>query len=205
MNTEILDAVENTDKAADLLKEGQIIALHTDTVYGLACVYNNEESVKNLYQVKNRPFNKPFSVLVSDVEMAEKIADVTPKAKKLFARYKGNITLVLNKKESVSDVVTAGLKTVGVRIPNDSIVNEIISKLGEPIVASSANLSGEIPPTTAEKVYETLKGRIPLILDHGKSTEGVPSTIVDITSMVPRILREGPAPIAQILRDISAF
>jgi L-threonylcarbamoyladenylate synthase len=111
----------------------------------------------------------------------------------------------LNKKDVVSDVVTAGLKTVGIRIPNDSIVNEIISKLGEPIVASSANLSGEIPPTTAEKVYETLQGRIPLILDHGKSTEGVPSTIVDITSMVPRILREGPAPIAQILRDLSAF
>lgn len=205
MNTELLDAVENIDKAVELLKSGQIVALHTDTVYGLAAIYNNDEAVKNLYQVKNRPFNKPFSLLVSDIEMAEKAADLTPKAKRLFAKYKGNITLVMNKKDNVSDIVTANLKTVGIRIPNDSIVNEIITKLGEPIVASSANLSGEIPPTTAQKVLETLNGRIPLILDHGKSTEGVPSTIVDITSMVPRILREGPAPIAQVLRDLNTF
>lgn len=203
MNTEIIDASVGVDKAVELLKNGAIIALHTDTVYGVATIYNNDEAVKNLYMVKNRPFNKPFSILVSNIEMAEEIADVTPKAKQLFNRYKGNITLVLNKKAVVSDIVTANLKTVGIRIPNDEIVNEIITKLNTPIVASSANLSGGIPPTTADAVNDILGGKIPLILDKGRSDAGEPSTIVDITTAVPRILREGPAPIVQVLRDLN--
>lgn len=203
MNTEIIDASLGIEKAVELLKNGAIIALHTDTVYGVAAVYNNDEAVKNLYVVKNRPFNKPFSILVSNIEMAEEIADVTPKAKQLFNRYKGNITLVLNKKAVVSDIVTANLKTVGIRIPNDEIVNEIITKLNTPIVASSANLSGGIPPTTADAVNDILGGKIPLILDKGRSEAGEPSTIVDITTTVPRILREGPAPIVQVMRDLN--
>lgn len=203
MNTEIIDASLGIEKAVELLKSGAIIALHTDTVYGVAAVYNNDEAVKNLYVVKNRPFNKPFSILVSNIEMAEEIADVTPKAKQLFNRYKGNITLVLNKKAVVSDIVTANLKTVGIRIPNDEIVNEIITKLNTPIVASSANLSGGIPPTTADAVNDILGGKIPLILDKGRSEAGEPSTIVDITTTVPRILREGPAPIVQVMRDLN--
>lgn len=207
MNTEIIDVETGVDnavnKAVELLKNGEIVALHTDTVYGVATVFNNDESVKNLYMVKNRPFNKPFSILVKDVEMAERIADVTPKARQLFTRYRGNITLILSKKDVVSDIVTAGLKTVGIRIPNDEVVNAIITKLDTPIVASSANLSGGIAPTTAIDVNEVLGGKIPLIIDKGRSEAGEPSTIVDITTAVPRILREGPAPIAQVLRDLN--
>lgn len=175
---------EEIDFAVECLKQGKIVALPTETVYGLAASSANKTAVEKLYQIKNRPKDKPFTLAISNIEKAEELAgNLSPLAYKLMHRFwPGPLTLLLKAKD-------AGI--CGLRIPNNNITLEIIKKLGAAIVFPSANISGQAPALTAEDILKELEGKVDLIIDSGKAELGKPSTIIDLTGDLPKITREG--------------
>lgn len=194
--TEIIDITKDRekgiDKAAKLLKEGNVVAFPTETVYGLGADALNAEAVKKIFLAKGRPTDNPLIVHISDISDVYKIAFVTPAAKKIMdAFWPGPITVVLKAKDIVGNVVTAGLKTVAIRMPKNEYARELISSSGVLIAAPSANLSGRPSPTTAAHVQKDLDGRIPLILDGGECSVGLESTVVDVSLDKCVILRPG--------------
>lgn len=194
--TEIIDLKKERkkgiDKAAVLLREGNVVAFPTETVYGLGADALNIEAVKKIFLAKGRPADNPLIVHISDVNDVYKIAFMTDAAKKIMdAFWPGPITVVLKAKDIISDTVTAGLDTVAVRMPENEYARELISKSGVLIAAPSANLSGKPSPTTAAHVQKDLSGRIPLILDGGECDVGLESTVVDVSLNKCIILRPG--------------
>lgn len=192
MKTKIL-SVSDIEEAARALLEGELIAFPTETVYGLGADATNEKAVSKIYQAKGRPSDNPLIAHVSSVQMLERITDdLSSDAKGLIKRFwPGPLTLVVKHNGSLADSVTAGLETVGVRMPAHPIAQNLIDQLGRPIAAPSANRSGRPSPTTAEHVFEDLQGRIYGVIDGGMTQCGVESTVLDMTSDVPTILRPG--------------
>ncbi len=187
------------EHASSILKQGNIVAFPTETVYGLGARLSDIAAIQKIFQAKHRPIDNPLIVHVSSIAQAAHIAVVTPRAKKLMQQFwPGPLTLVLKKKASVPDIVTAGLPTVCVRMPANSVARALIKAAGEPIVAPSANTSGRPSPTTAQHVYHDLKGKIPLILDGGPCKVGLESTVLDLTTRTPRILRPGAVTYEQL-------
>ncbi len=190
MNT-ILGGREIIPACAKWIREGEIVGFPTETVYGLGANALDEEAVKKIYFAKGRPSDNPLIVHVPDVENARKVAYVSPLAEKLFSVFSpGPITLVLPKKECVPDIVTAGLDTVGVRIPSHPVAREFLQECNLPIAAPSANLSKRVSPTTADAVYEDLNGKIPAVIDGGACSVGIESTVLSLEGE-PVILRPG--------------
>ena len=182
---------EILDECAELIKQGEIVAFPTETVYGLGGNAFNESAVKKIYEAKNRPSDNPFIVHVPDIKDIEKAAYLTEEAEKIFEIFSpGPITVVLKKKKEIPYCVTAGLDTVGIRIPSHPLGRAFLEKCGCPIAAPSANLSKRVSPTTAERVYEDMKGRIPAILDGGPCEVGIESTVLSLVEE-PVILRPG--------------
>jgi L-threonylcarbamoyladenylate synthase len=186
-----------TGRAVRLLQEGEIVALPTETVYGLAADALRPEAVIKIFEAKERPRFDPLIVHLPDISWLEKVADVFTQDKQLISRlttsfWPGPITLVLPKRDSVPDIVTAGLETVAVRISAHPVLAEIIGAFGRPLAAPSANRFGRVSPTTAEHVREELDGRIPLIVDGGPTKHGLESTIVSIHNGQIEVLRPGP-------------
>lgn len=188
----IIGKEEILDYCAELIQKGDIVAFPTETVYGLGGDALNEDAVRKIYEAKNRPSDNPFIVHVSCLEDVEKAAYLTDEARKIFEIFSpGPITVVLKKKEAIPYVVTAGLDTVGIRIPSHPMAREFLRRCGTPVAAPSANLSKKVSPTTAQRVFEDMNGRIPAILDGGSCDVGIESTVLSLAGETPIILRPG--------------
>jgi len=180
-------------RAAKLLRAGEIVALPTETVYGLAANAFDEKAVAKIFQIKGRPANNPIIVHVASLEMAGRCVKDWPNNADQLARafWPGPLTLVLPRAKEIPDNVTAGGATVGVRWPSHPLIQAVIRECGFPLAAPSANLSGRISPTSAEHVRKQLGGKILLIVDGGPSQVGIESTVLDLTVSPPQVLRPG--------------
>lgn len=187
--------------AAELLRKGEVVAIPTETVYGLAANALNPEAVKKIYLAKERPANNPLIVHLSSAQQIDLFAkDIPEIARKLADRFwPGPLTLVLPKKAHIPDIVSAGLPTVGLRVPNHQLTKSLLAILDFPLAAPSANPFGYISPTTAEHVMRQLDGRIPYILDGGNCSQGIESTIVGFEEGNAVIYRFGAIPPEDIL------
>jgi len=185
---------QQVEQAIIILKRGGIVACPTDTVYGVGAAINIERAVERVYQIKGRPHSRALPILLADKsEIAEVAKAVPPLAWRLADRFlPGALTIVLPKADSVSDIVTGGLKTIAVRIADHPIPIAVVRGLGVPIVGTSANLSGSPSALTAEEVRAQLGDRVDMIIDGGRCPGGWESTIIDLTGETPLILREGP-------------
>lgn len=175
------------------IKKNEVVALPTETVYGLAGNARSDDAIARIFEAKGRPSDNPLIVHISDrKQLKGLVSSISPNAEKLMdAFWPGPLTIVLPKGEEVSGKVTAGLSTVAVRMPDHVVALAVIEASGVPLAAPSANLSGKPSPTTADHVYEDLKGRIPGIVDGGSTGVGVESTVVECTEDSVIILRPG--------------
>jgi L-threonylcarbamoyladenylate synthase len=180
-------------RAVELLRAGEVVALPTETVYGLAANALDERAVARIFTIKGRPSHNPIIVHVAGTEMARQCVGNWPPLAEELARsfWPGPLTLVLGRGDHIPDNVTAGGATVGVRWPSHPFIHAVIRECGFPLAAPSANLSNRISPTNARHVSASLGGRIPLIVDGGQSQVGIESTVLDLTVDPPRILRPG--------------
>lgn len=180
-------------RAAELLRRGGVVALPTETVYGLAANALDERAVARIFQIKGRPATNPVIVHVAGMEMAKRCVNGwTPNAEKLAkAFWPGPLTLVLPRAKEIPDLVTAGGATVGVRWPGHPFIQAVIRACGFPLAAPSANLSRRVSPTSAGHVYKQLGDNISMIVDGGQSQVGIESTVLDLTVSPPEILRPG--------------
>jgi L-threonylcarbamoyladenylate synthase len=180
-------------RAAELLRAGEVVALPTETVYGLAANALEESAVSKIFQIKGRPVNNPIIVHVAGIEMAKSCVKDFPALAESFAKsfWPGPLTLVLPRAKEIPGNVTAGGATVGIRWPGHPFIQAVIRECGFPLAAPSANLSNNISPTNAEHVRKSLGGKIPLIVDGGQSQVGIESTVLDLTVAPPKILRPG--------------
>ena len=195
-DTRILKADEAAiAEAAQLIREGQAVAVPTETVYGLAADATNAEAVARIYEAKGRPSFNPLIVHVSSLDKAHELGEFEPAAVELAqAHWPGPLTLVvpLKPEARIASLVTAGLPTIGLRVPAHPVMRALLEAAGRPLAAPSANASGAISPTRAEHVRASLSGRIPMILDGGACQRGLESTIVAATGGPLRLLRPGP-------------
>lgn len=199
MKTEILEInpkridLAKIKIAAEEIKKGNLVAFPTETVYGLGADALNEKAVAKIFQAKGRPFIDPLITHIADIKelykLSEQVSPVALKLAKVF--WPGPLTLVLRKSKLVSDIITAGLDTVAIRMPENNIALSLIREAKTPIVAPSANLFGRISPTTAQHVADDLDGKIEMIIDGGKTKVGVESTVLDITISPVQVLRAG--------------
>lgn len=197
----ILKNVDNSVKseksyaqAVDLLNKGEVVAFPTETVYGLGAVATNDQAVKKIFEAKGRPSDNPLIVHIGTTEEVPYYIEETPEnAKKCMeAFWPGPLTIIMKAKEGIlAPSVTAGLSTVGIRMPNHEVALKLLRALKQPVAAPSANRSGKPSPTKAIHVEEDLKGRIPMILDGGTTGIGLESTVLDVTVNPPVILRPG--------------
>lgn len=202
--TKILNAVEGVEVGAEIIKQGGLVAFPTETVYGLGGNALNPDTVKNIYLAKGRPSDNPLIVHLADIK------DISPLVKEFSEENRavaeafmpGPLTLLFPRGDAIPQVVTAGRDTVAIRIPENPIAREFIRRAGVPIAAPSANRSTHISPTSAEHVYEDLKGRIPLIIDGGACEVGIESTVLDLTGDIPTILRPGAVTAEMLLTVI---
>jgi L-threonylcarbamoyladenylate synthase len=192
-----------TERAVELLRKGEIVALPTETVYGLAANALDPIAVAKIFEAKERPRFDPLIVHLPDEQWLERLAKVDDRSRaqieKLIAQFwPGPLTLVLNRQPIVPEIVTAGLDTVAVRMSSHPVFAEIVSAFGKPLAAPSANRFGRISPTTARHVFDELSGRIPLIIDAGPTTHGIESTIIAVRGNEIAILRRGPITAEQL-------
>lgn len=194
MNTEILTySSESVRKAADILRNGGIVGMPTETVYGLAANALDEKAVREIFIAKGRPQDNPLIVHISDMDMLPKLVREIPDvAVQLAERFWGGpLTMIFPKSDIIPDVTSGGLDTVAVRMPASEAARAIIDECGFPIAAPSANLSGSPSPTTAQHVFRDMDGRIPLIIDGGACSCGVESTVICFREGRIHILRPG--------------
>lgn len=209
METEVISTHSPADlenalkKAVLLLQSEQVVAFPTETVYGLGADAFDEAAVAKIFAAKNRPTDNPLIVHISHQDQLSGVVESIPKKAKLLMDtfWPGPLSLVLQKHSLVPDITTGGLNTVVVRNPAHQVAQALITTLGKPIAAPSANLSGKVSPTSAEHVFTDLQGRIPLIIDGGPSTFGLESTVVDCTTIPFVILRPGSITYEQ-LREV---
>ena len=180
------------EKAGEVIKNGGLVVFPTETVYGLGADGLNPDAVKSIFVAKGRPSDNPLILHVSDMEMAEKIGEITDTARKIMEKFwPGPITVIVEKKDIVPDNVTAGLDTVAIRMPAHPVARALIEAAGVPVAAPSANLSGKPSPTAFRHAFDDMNGRVDVIIDGDSCDIGIESTVVDTTSEVPTILRPG--------------
>lgn len=183
---------DDLKEVAALLKEGKVVAFPTDTVFGLGVIYENEEALIALKESKGRPDNKPIPTMVASVEQMKSIAYVNDAASRLAKAFMpGAFTIILKKKENLPDYITNGFSTVGIRMPDDEFVLDLIKECGKPLLVTSANLSGHETGVYDQQVLEQLDGRIDAIV-LGEAKGKSASTIVDMSKEEPVIIRSGP-------------
>lgn len=199
LNTKIisvdeLNIVEDQLKeAGNIIKQGGLVAFPTETVYGIGANALDETSIRKIYEAKGRPSDNPLIMHICDEsQVAEYVLNISDTAQKLMkAFWPGPLTLIFKKNNIVPSAITGGLDTVAIRMPSHPIAAAIIKYAGVPVAAPSANLSGKPSPTRGRHVIEDLKGRVDMIIDGGKSTLGLESTVLDVSSEKPCILRPG--------------
>lgn len=188
----VSDCPEYFDKCASLIKNGNVIAFPTETVYGIGANALDETACSTIYELKGRPANKGLICHLYDPSQGEEIAYMNKMAYKLFEAFSpGPITVVLKKKNVLGQTVTGGLDTVALRLPSNDIFIELAKKAKCPIAGTSANISTQPSPKECESVIKTFNGLIPAIIDGGKTTVGVESTIVSLVEDKPFIIRVG--------------
>lgn len=187
--------------AADIIKKGGIIAFPTETVYGLGADALNPEAVMKIFVAKKRPSDNPIIVHVADKRDVYKLARKVPRAaEKLMTKFwPGPLTLILKRSAIVPDITVTGLDTIAIRMPDNKVALSLIAESKVPIAAPSANLAGKPSPTTAQHVMDDLAGRIDAILDAGPTKIGVESTVINMTTSSPQILRPGGIPYETLL------
>ncbi len=199
MNTAILKESE-ISKAAKIIRSGGLVAIPTETVYGLAANALDGKAVSKIFVAKGRPMDNPLIVHIASVDDIENLVSEFPEKAHLLAKHfwPGPLTMILPKSKIIPDEVSAGLETVAVRFPSNKTAQKIIAESGVPLAAPSANSSGYPSPTEASHVKEDLFGKIDAIVDGGKCNVGVESTVITLASDVPRLLRPGAVTLEQI-------
>jgi L-threonylcarbamoyladenylate synthase len=197
--------VISTDRAAavELLRKGEIVALPTETVYGLAADALNPIAVAKIFEAKERPRFDPLIVHLPSPGWLEKVVDLPSRDRKLILTladnfWPGPLTIVLSKRDTIPSIVTAGLDAVAVRISAHPVFSDVALAFGKPLAAPSANRFGRVSPTTAQHVFDELHGRIPLIIDAGPTYHGLESTIIAVRDVRTEILRRGPITAEQL-------
>jgi len=195
------------DRAIPILKRGGIVAYPTDTVYGLGCAMTSLAGVERIFAVKGRPKGMALPILVADEEQIRKVAQSVPDAAWRLVRefMPGGLTIVLPKAPSVPDAITGGDKTVAIRIPNHPVPLSLIEGAGQPIVGTSANLSGKPPALTADEARAQIGDKVDMVID-GRCPGGVESTVVDFTADKPVVRRAGAISLdrlRQFVREIA--
>jgi len=198
---------EDLKEAGEIIKKGGTVIFPTETVYGLGADAENDEAVKNIFVAKGRPSDNPLIVHVDEFDKIFRyVKEVTPNAKKLADKYwPGPMTLILEKKECISNLVSAGLNTVGIRIPESVEARQFLKYCDLPVAAPSANISGTPSPTTASHVTHDMMGRVDAIICGEPCKVGVESTVIDVTGDVPVILRPGgvtPEMVKEVCGDV---
>lgn len=196
----MLDIRQQVKEGISILKQGGIVALPTDTVYGLGACMHIHKAVERVYTVKERPRDMPLSLLLAHMSQINEVAEPVPPVAWLLAEsfLPGALTLVLHKSKLVPDIVTAGGITIAVRIPAHPVPVALVEGLGAPISGTSANLSGKLNTLTAGEVYSQFGDKIDLVIDGGRCPGGRESTIVDVTGEVPVVLREGAIALSEL-------
>lgn len=199
---------EELKEAASILRSGGLVAFPTETVYGLGGNALDEDAARKIYAAKGRPSDNPLIAHVSCVEEVAPLVKEIPEAgrKLMEAFWPGPLTMIFPKSEKVPYGTTGGLDTVAIRMPDDPVANRLIALAGVPVAAPSANTSGRPSPTTADHVWQDMNGRIEMIIDGGPVGIGVESTIVDVSSAVPSVLRPGAITmemLAEVLGEVS--
>lgn len=209
MKTEIIKvdiSKPNWDKqleyAAQVLRDGGLVAFPTETVYGLGANALDQAAVEGIYRAKGRPSDNPLIVHIAETSTLKELTSSIPgaAAKLMEACWPGPLTLLMPKSDKIPAIVTAGLDTVGIRMPSNPIALELIRKSGIPVAAPSANSSGRPSPTLAKHVIEDLSGKVDVIIDGGHTKVGVESTVLDITVEPPMILRPGGVTFEKLTR-----
>jgi len=195
INEKMKKEIENIKK---MILDGKIIICGTDTLYGLCANALDQEAVKKVYELKKRDPNKPISIFLKDKEDIEKYAYINDISKKIIDKFlPGPLTIILKKKEIIPDIVSK--EYIGIRIPDSKIIRELAVV---PLTATSANLSGEEPPTSADEINEELKEKVHLIIDTGVCKYKTPSTIIKIVNGNIELIREGAIPFKEIKKVI---
>jgi len=197
-------------RVAEWLRAGEVVALPTETVYGLAANALDAEATARIFEIKGRPAHNPIIVHVAGAEMAKRCVSKWPApADKLAAAFwPGPLTMVLPRSKEIPDIVTAGGPTVGVRWPSHPFIQAVIRKCNFPLAAPSANLSSQVSPTNAAHVRRQLGEKVRLIVDGGQAQVGIESTVLDLTASPPRLLRPGmihEEALAAVIGDVSSF
>lgn len=184
---------EKLKEPAEIIKNGGIVIFPTETVYGIGTNGLKEDAVKRLYEVKQRPLNKPISLLVSNIDMVNELAkDITDVERRIMeCFFPGPLTIILKKKDIIPDILTSNGDTVGIRMPEGEIARKIIEYAGVPIAAPSANVTGKPSGTNIFTIKKDFDGKIDCFIDGGESKIGIGSTIVKVIDNNPIILREG--------------
>jgi L-threonylcarbamoyladenylate synthase len=198
MKTSIVPA-SDLKTALDVLQAGGLVAFPTDTVYGVGALAFENAAIESIYTAKQRPIEKAIPILIGGMEDLDQVAIDIPAMALTFAQHfwPGPLTCIVPKRETLPPAVSA-TSTVAVRIPDHPDARALLRAVG-PMAVTSANISGQPSPSTAREVYEQLNGRIPLILDGGRTPGGVASTLVDCSGNTPVILREGPISLQNLL------
>lgn len=192
-------------EVARTIKQGGVVVFPTETVYGIGANGLSANAVKRIYEVKQRPLNKPISLLVNGTDMINEIAqDITDLEKALIKEFfPGPLTIILKKKDIVPNIVTANSNTVGVRMPSNEIALKLIEYAGVPIATPSANISGKPSGTNMEDIMKDFEGKVDYFIDDGPSKIGISSTIVQVIDGVPHILRQGKITEEQIMNIVT--
>ena len=199
METKIYQSFEYEKIVSDLL-DGQVVAFPTDTVYGLAIVYDNKDAFDKLYQIKNRSITKPISMMVASSDIIHKVAFVDQKSQKVIDKLlPGALTIILNAKDNLPTHVTFNNPTVGIRIPNHQTTLNILNKVNKPLLVTSANISNSTDLIKAEDVFKQFNGQIASLINED-ATNGVASTVVNLTTSPIKVLRKGPIEEETILK-----
>ena len=180
-------------KAAEILREGGLVCFPTETVYGLGADAMNDKAVTDLFKAKNRSFENPVALHIHSVEEIPKyVKKINKRAELLMEKFlPGPLMLVFEKNDKVSDIVSGGLRKVGIRVPRHDICLEFLQECGTPVAATSANMSGRLSCVKAETILDELGGKFDVLLDVGNTPLGIESTVLDVTSDPPRIVRPG--------------
>ena len=193
---------KDSAQIVEILNRGGVVAFPTDTVYGLAVRYDLKEAILKMKEAKQRPETKPFPMMVSSKAQIERVAVTDARSQKLIDHWMpGALTLVFKKRPEVDELVTNGFPTIGIRLPDDEFVLEIINRVGVPLLVPSANLSGQPSCTTSEEVLKQLDGRIDAVV-LGESGASTASTVCDTTGDELKILRQGPIKLEDLKASI---
>lgn len=195
------------DSLSKEIKKGSLIIYPTDTVYGLGAIVTNEQSINNVYLAKSRSFTSPLIALLSSIDKVKDVAQVSDKNKELLnklasAFWPGALTVILKRKNHIPSIMVSNGDTIGVRIPNLDLAIKIIDLAGGVLATTSANISGEATPKSYSELSEAIKSKVDILVDSGECKLGEASTIIDLTSDIPRILRKGAISIDEITKII---